>query len=197
MGYNTQFQGSLRVSGISSLKAFDYLANEVLQKEHKGKIKHINLEYNWGMGTLSWNNAEKTYDMDKAIELVISEMQKEYPTFNLNGNLLAQGKRINDRYIIQVNNNKVEIISHTKDNTEEKTEEEKTPTREIKQRYFYIVSAISTPTYKLKSSVIYLNTEKDSVLDHIKAIEQKEKITIVSWQEISEIDYHFYHRKGK
>jgi hypothetical protein len=54
---------------------------------------------------LQWDGAEKTYDLIEKVNLIIHEMQKDFPDFGLQGELLAQGESINDRWILNIENN--------------------------------------------------------------------------------------------
>jgi len=94
MGYNTNFEGKLKI--VHTLKDDDYDALVNILEDTPLKISE---EDN---SKIIWKGTEKTYDLDKTVNNVVKEMQKVYPEFTLKGELLAQGERINDRWYLRM-----------------------------------------------------------------------------------------------
>lgn len=66
----------------------------------KTNLTYIDLELSKDYSGLKWDGSEKTYDLKDKINLIITEMKKSFPDFELEGHLLAQGDSIEDRYYI-------------------------------------------------------------------------------------------------
>lgn len=111
MGYNTEFKGVLTFNSdikVGALrKLTTYLGEDC--REHpewdRPDLTYINLEITEEYVGLQWNGAEKTYDLVDKVNLVIREMQKKFPEFALEGELVAQGENMNDRWILKMENN--------------------------------------------------------------------------------------------
>lgn len=112
MGYTTKFEGELLFtkelieSQLAKLKTFldkDCREHPEWESEH---LTYIDLELNDTFSGLKWTGAEKTYDLTEKVNLVIKEMQKDYPDFGLEGELIADGEGIDDRWVLKVENNK-------------------------------------------------------------------------------------------
>lgn len=108
MGYSTNFQGELRftseptASQLAELKAMcDEDCREHPEWETTG-LSYIDLELTDDFSGLRWNGAEKTYNLDKIVNVVICEMRKKWPNFGLNGTMLAQGECIEDRWALTI-----------------------------------------------------------------------------------------------
>lgn len=111
MGYSTQFTGvleftkELKASELAKVKTF--LGEDC--REHpeweKTDLTYIDLELLDNFSGLQWNGAEKTYDLVEKVNLIIEQMQKNFPDFGLQGELIAQGEDLNDRWILKVENN--------------------------------------------------------------------------------------------
>lgn len=120
MGYDTNFKGELKFTNELTAKQIARLQTFLGEdcREHpewnRNDITWIDLEFTKDFSGIRWNGSEKTYDLAEKINLIINEMQKEFPDFGLKGELLAQGEDINDRYYIIMQNNKA-IISEIVD----------------------------------------------------------------------------------
>ncbi len=110
MGYNTDFRGTLnfqeelRATHIVKLQS---ILGEDCRDHPEWKVidnlTYINLKLTDDYTGLEWDQCEKTYCMEQAIELILRLMQEEWPDFKgLTGEMLAQGEDIEDRYVIMV-----------------------------------------------------------------------------------------------
>ena len=101
MGYNTQFKGELKLAHPLTNDEYDTLSI-ILENTH--------LKFNEASTALIWRGSEKTYDLDKVVNSIIKEMQETFPTFELQGQMLAQGDRIDDRWLLKILDNKAYAI---------------------------------------------------------------------------------------
>jgi len=105
MGYTTNFKGILEFTKELTAKQLALL-NKILGEDCRDHpewknakdLYVIDLELNDDFSGLQWTGAEKTYDMDKLVNVVTHEMRRQYPDFCLKGKLLAQGEEIDDRW---------------------------------------------------------------------------------------------------
>lgn len=108
MGYSTRFDGELKFTSDLTAKALAKLNAMMGEdcRDHKDWNAHdlyyIDLELTKDFSALKWNGAEKTYDLDKLVNVVIREMRKEFPDFGLTGSLLAQGEEAEDRWALVI-----------------------------------------------------------------------------------------------
>jgi len=51
---------------------------------------------------VEWNGAEKTYSMEKLVNVLICEMRKQWPDFGLTGSMAAQGEGVEDRWTLEI-----------------------------------------------------------------------------------------------
>jgi hypothetical protein len=117
MGYDTKFTGRLnftgdfRVKHLSEVKKF--LGEDCRDHPEWGEadLAYIDLKLTDDCLGLQWSGDEKTYELDKKINLIIEQMQKEFPDFGLEGELLAQGDEPDDRYKIIVKDGKAKIVN--------------------------------------------------------------------------------------
>ncbi|MCA9748126.1 MAG: hypothetical protein KC414_03415 [Romboutsia sp.] len=115
MGYNTDFKGELKFTNELTATQLAELKNILGEdcRDHKDwgrtDLTHINLRLLDDFTGVCWDTSEKTYDMVEKIELIIQLMRRKYPNFGLKGQFLAQGKYIEDRYTIIVNDDKVTV----------------------------------------------------------------------------------------
>lgn len=104
MGYTTTFTGELKFTHEPSVKQIAKLDSMFGEdcREHKEwnapGLYYIDLEHNDDYSGIRWNGAEKTYDLDGLVNVVIREMRKEFPEFGLSGTLIAQGEIADDRW---------------------------------------------------------------------------------------------------
>lgn len=110
MGYSTDFKGELKfteelkASQIAKVQSF--LTEDCRNHPEWGNtdLYYVNLEFLPDFSGLRWNGAEKTYKMVEIVNMIIRNMQKEMPTFGLEGKFLAQGEDIDDRWELVIKN---------------------------------------------------------------------------------------------
>lgn len=126
MGYTTEFQGALKFTKELSASQISYLSKILgvdfrdikelmnLTPKKDGEISDltyaIDLKFTADFAGLKWDGTEKSYEMDKQVEFVIAYMTKKYPDFGLQGFMNAQGEEVDDRWRLNVENNKVTVI---------------------------------------------------------------------------------------
>ncbi len=108
MGYTTRFSGKLGFVNeptASQLAALNAMFGEDCRKHPEWNapgLYYIDLALTDDFSGLEWNGAEKTYDLDKMVNVVITQMRKKWPGFGLTGSLLAQGEDIEDRWTLTI-----------------------------------------------------------------------------------------------
>jgi len=111
MGYSTSFTGQLsftkelKASELAELRKF---LEEDCRDHPEWKATHlsyIDLQLTKDFTGIEWNGAEKTYDLVEKINVVIEQMRKRFPDFELTGTLLAQGEEIGDVWKLVIENN--------------------------------------------------------------------------------------------
>jgi len=107
MGYSTDFKGVLEFT--KELKAKElaflntFLGEDAREHPEWGEsITYIDLKLTDDFSGIKWNGAEKTYDMDKAVNLIIRQMKARFPDFGLKGQLVAQGDRAGDHWLLVI-----------------------------------------------------------------------------------------------
>lgn len=111
MGYTTKFTGALlfnqelTASKIVKLKS---ILGEDCRDHPEWETKslyRIDLELNDDLTGVRWDGMEKTYDMDKLVNVVITEMRKTWPDFGFmeGSKLSAQGEDVEDRWELVIN----------------------------------------------------------------------------------------------
>lgn len=122
MGYNTDFTGELYFTNKLSVNELDILnqflysvdVREHAEWDNPAGVTWIELQMVFDCvgkeSGIKWNGAEKTYAMDKAIELILREMRKEFPEFGLKGTLIGQGEDIDDRFSIFVDGAEITVL---------------------------------------------------------------------------------------
>lgn len=108
MGYSTQFKGELKFKSeltATQLAKVKSMCGEDCRDhpEWNAPYYYIDLELTDDFSGLRWNGAEKTYDLDKLVNVVTAEMRKEWPDFALTGELHAQGDEMEDRWVLKIN----------------------------------------------------------------------------------------------
>lgn len=128
MGYNTDFAGELNFTNKISAAELELLnqflnsvdARERTDWDNPAGVSWIELELVLDSDEqatgIKWNGAGKTYDMDKALELVLREMRKQFPDFGLKGTLVGQGQDIDDRFSVIVDGADVSVLPLGLDN---------------------------------------------------------------------------------
>ena len=110
MGYNTEFKGVLKfkhdptVGQIKKLKTYfgEDCRDHPEWVEAKG-MTYIDYRVTQDMDGIEWDdNTEKSYEMVEKLNFVINEMRKEYPNFDLEGELFAQGEDIGDVWYLRM-----------------------------------------------------------------------------------------------
>lgn len=108
MGYNTDFKGVLRFASDLSGKQIAALSKILGEdcRDHPewdaGDLTHMDLELTDDYEGLKWNESEKTYDLEKKVNVIIRLMRKQWPDFGLTGQLAAQGEDMNDRWALVI-----------------------------------------------------------------------------------------------
>jgi hypothetical protein len=117
MGYTTEFKGELKFKKPIGLDAMRYL-DSFLGKDRR-KIGwgadlrayatggtywyHIDYELLRDGSGITWNGAEKAYDMQHIVNFLTKRMkEKGFEDFELCGSLLAQGEDIDDRWALDM-----------------------------------------------------------------------------------------------
>jgi hypothetical protein len=110
MGYTTNFEGELKFTTQPSKVALAYLVSffgEDCRNHPEWEAKDlysVDLMLNRQLDGIKHDGSEKTYDLEKIVNVVIVEMRKEFPDFGLTGQLLAQGEDITDRWVLAIEN---------------------------------------------------------------------------------------------
>jgi hypothetical protein len=108
MGYTTEFRGELRFSKeltASQLAAVKAMCGEDCRDHPEWGapgLFYIDLELTDDFTAIKWNGAEKTYNLDKLVNVVLAEMRKKWPDFGLLGTLAAQGEDAEDRWELTI-----------------------------------------------------------------------------------------------
>lgn len=108
MGYNTRFRGTLKftiqltVPMLAKLNTF--LGQDPRDHPEWGAdrdIGYIDLVILKDFSGIEWDSGtEKTYGLEKSVNLITREMRKEFPEFGLTGELVAQGEAMEDRWVL-------------------------------------------------------------------------------------------------
>lgn len=102
MGYSTDFSGVLtfkkELTGKQIAKIQTFLGADCREHPEWGKndLTWIDLEFAENFEGLQWNGSEKTYDLVKKVNLITEKMRQEFPDFEMEGELLAQGEETGD-----------------------------------------------------------------------------------------------------
>jgi hypothetical protein len=108
MGYSTDFKGELRFVSEPSTKQLAALSAMFGEdcRDHPEwnapELYYVDLELTEDFGGIRWNGAEKTDALEKIVNVVITEMRKQWPEFSLVGQMVAQGERFEDRWVLSV-----------------------------------------------------------------------------------------------
>lgn len=117
MGYNTYFDGELTINNLpknfEALDFFDQFLGAdcrdypewggwyISDNNIRCELTHINLVWCKQDSTICWNGSEKTYDMDKILNLITKVTRKLYPGFYFSGELFGRGDAPRDIYFIR------------------------------------------------------------------------------------------------
>lgn len=108
MGYHTEFTGELRFTSelvASQLAAVKSMCGEDCRKHPEWNVPelfYIDLELTDDFSGLRWDGSEKTYDLEKIVNVIINEMRKRWPKFGLTGTLNAIGENPRDRWQLTI-----------------------------------------------------------------------------------------------
>jgi hypothetical protein len=110
MGYSTDFNGELKfttdLTSNQLAKVKSFLGEDCRNHPEWNQtgLTYIDLELTKDFSGLQWDGSEKTYELVEKVNLLITEMKKEYPEFGLGGKILAQGEDNEDRWILTIEN---------------------------------------------------------------------------------------------
>src|ERR1035437_3372149 len=119
MGYTTSFKGVLKFSyelSATQLAAVKAMCGEDCRDYPDWNTKdlyYIDLVLTDDFMGLVWSGAEKTCDMDKLVNVVITQMRKKWPDFGLTGQLQARGEDADDKWNLLIRNGlavKVKVV---------------------------------------------------------------------------------------
>lgn len=108
MGYSTSFKGELRFTSeptVSQLVTLKAMCGENCREHpewNTTNLGYIDLELTDDFSGLRWNEADKTYDLELIVNVVLGEMRKKWPDFGLTGTLTAQGEDLEDRWELTI-----------------------------------------------------------------------------------------------
>lgn len=108
MGYRTEFTGELHFTTeltASQLAALKAMLGEDCRDHpewNAADLSYIDLELSDDFSGLRWNDADKTYDLDQLVNVVIVEMRKKWPEFGLTGTLTARGEAFGDDWMLTI-----------------------------------------------------------------------------------------------
>lgn len=115
MGYSTKFTGILLFTNPLTIPQLKRLENILdtdlrdLDEETKLRLNiltdlsYVDLRIDKDYTGLEWDGAEKTYDLDEIVNVLLRYMQEIFPDFGLKGKLFAQGEDIEDRWWLNIN----------------------------------------------------------------------------------------------
>jgi hypothetical protein len=95
MGYSTIFKGQLSFKNEPTMPQLAAL-NEFFG------LHYIDLELTKDFTGIKWNDAEKTYDLEKFVNVIMENMRKQWPDFGFTGSMTAQGGDIEDRWSLAI-----------------------------------------------------------------------------------------------
>jgi len=108
MGYTTNFEGVLKFAKEPSVQEIAALAQFFGEdcREHPEwnapGLYHVDMEFAKDYSGIQHDGSEKTYEFEKIVNMVIRNMQKQFPDFRLTGQLLAQGEELRDRWALVI-----------------------------------------------------------------------------------------------
>jgi hypothetical protein len=111
MGYHTEFRGALhfkanltapQLAAIQQILGEDCRDHPEWDATNLTRIDLILLDDSSG---ISWDGSECTTDMPEKVNVVIREMQKQYPDFGLYGTITTQGSEVGDIWELYIDEN--------------------------------------------------------------------------------------------
>ena len=103
MGYSTDFDGELHFTKELTTKEIAKLS-KYLGKDRRELGYTDNTIYENGKYGIRWNGAEKTYDLDGIVNWLTMKMREEFPDFELEGILYANGEEQGDLWELRMVN---------------------------------------------------------------------------------------------
>jgi hypothetical protein len=108
MGYSTEFKGQLsfvtepKASQLAALKSM--FGEDCRDHPEWGAtdLYYVDLELTEDFTGIQWDGSEKTYALEKLVNVILVEMRKKWPEFGLTGTLTAQGEDIFDRWDLTI-----------------------------------------------------------------------------------------------
>jgi hypothetical protein len=109
MGYDTRFTGTLKFSApitVQMLAKLNTMFGEDARKvsdlpDGDREYGYIDLVVSKDFSGIEWDSGtEKTYYLEKSVNVVLREMRKEWPEFGLTGQLMAQGEDMEGRWAL-------------------------------------------------------------------------------------------------
>jgi len=111
MGYSTEFEGTLyfteqltaeQSQALDKILGEDVRDHDEWEHDEDSYVTYIDLEVTRDNDGIKWDGSEKTYGLDEAVNIVLREMRKQFPTFGLTGQIRAQGESMDDRWILMM-----------------------------------------------------------------------------------------------
>lgn len=102
MGYHTEFRGALKFNSKltgSQMASIRQIIGEDCRNHPEWGVSHlayIDLQLLDDNSGLTWDGSECTYHMPELVNVVISQIRKQYPDFGLSGSITAQGSAVGD-----------------------------------------------------------------------------------------------------
>jgi hypothetical protein len=109
MGYTTNFTGSLGFKTeptASQLAALNEMFGEDCRSHPEWDAQglyYVDLELTKDFKGVTHDGSEKTYDLEKIVNVVTNVMRKTWPDFSFTGSMAAQGEEADDRWQLFVN----------------------------------------------------------------------------------------------
>jgi len=109
MGYSTNFMGELKftteltASQLAKVQSFmEEDCRDHPEWEGTHDLYGIDLALLNDFSGIKWSGMEKTYSMERLVNVVILNMRKTCPDFGLTGFLAAQGEDFHDRWELRI-----------------------------------------------------------------------------------------------
>jgi hypothetical protein len=102
MGYYTEFRGSLRFTTKLTETQLSFI-KQILREDCRDhpewdamNLTYIDLALLPDNSGIQWDGSEKTCNMPELVNVVITQMRREFPDFGLSGVISAQGSEVCD-----------------------------------------------------------------------------------------------------
>ena len=108
MGYHTEFSGALQFKNKLTTQQLSRIKQILRQdcREHpdweRPNLTYIDLALLPDNSGIQWDGSEKTYHMPELVNVMIRQMQKDFPAFGLTGVMAAQGSDIGDLWELYI-----------------------------------------------------------------------------------------------